>query len=82
MTTDLTCREFVELVTDYFEQALGPGERIRAEQHLVVCTGCAHYLEQMRTSIGLAATLADDQLGRAGCERLLAALDDWGLGRK
>jgi hypothetical protein len=78
MTTDLTCREFVEFVTDYLERALPARERIRCEHHLVICTGCAGYLDQMRATIRLAGTLAsDDELGDAGRERLVAALDEW-----
>ena len=31
---DITCREIVELVTDYVEGALGPEEREAVEMHL------------------------------------------------
>lgn len=48
---DLTCRELVELVTDYLEGALNADERARFEQHLAECEGCRHYLEQMRITI-------------------------------
>jgi anti-sigma factor RsiW len=44
----LVCREFVELVTDYFEGALPDGERVRFEAHLAACDGCTGYLEDMR----------------------------------
>ena len=44
----LVCREFVELVTDYFEDALPDGERVRFEAHLAACDGCDGYLEDMR----------------------------------
>jgi anti-sigma factor RsiW len=44
----LVCREFVELVTDYFEGALPDGERVRFEAHLAACHGCTGYLEDMR----------------------------------
>ncbi|HXF97979.1 MAG TPA: zf-HC2 domain-containing protein [Gaiellaceae bacterium] len=78
MTLDLTCRELVEFASDYLEQALPARERVRCEQHLVLCTGCARYLDQMRAVVRLAGTLAaEDELGEAGRERLLAALDAW-----
>ena len=48
---DLSCREVVELVTDYLEGALGDEERTRFEMHLVYCSGCARYLDQMRGTI-------------------------------
>jgi anti-sigma factor RsiW len=49
----LTCQELVELVTDYFEDALSPAERDRFDAHLSVCPGCEHYLEQMRITMRL-----------------------------
>jgi anti-sigma factor RsiW len=49
----LTCQQLVELVTDYFEDALTPAERDRFDAHLAVCPGCEHYLEQMRITMRL-----------------------------
>ena len=49
MSTDgLTCKEMVEIVTDYLEGALSPEDRSRFEQHLALCDGCTYYVEQMR----------------------------------
>jgi hypothetical protein len=47
----LTCREFVELVTDYLEDALPPEVRARVQAHVDVCDGCRLYLGQMRLTI-------------------------------
>jgi hypothetical protein len=44
----LACREFVELVTDYLEDALPPETRARFEAHLADCDGCTGYLEDLR----------------------------------
>ena len=44
----LVCREFVQLVTDYFEGTLPEAERDRFEQHLSECDGCAGYLKDLR----------------------------------
>ena len=49
----LTCQQLVELVTDYFEDALSPAERDRFEAHVRVCPGCDQYLEQMRITMRL-----------------------------
>jgi hypothetical protein len=49
----LTCREIVELVTDYECAALDAGDRARFEQHLFACTWCMDYLKQMRTTVAL-----------------------------
>ena len=49
--SDVTCRELVELVTDYLEGALDLDDRARFEAHLDSCEGCRAYLSQMRTTI-------------------------------
>jgi anti-sigma factor RsiW len=49
----LTCRELVELVTDYLEGALPAGERERFEAHMAACEGCDAYVEQVRRTIEL-----------------------------
>ena len=41
---ELTCRELVELVTDYHEGALSAGERERFEAHMAACEGCSVYV--------------------------------------
>ena len=53
MDRGLTCRELVELVTDYLEGALPAGERERFEAHLAACEGCDAYVEQVRRTIEL-----------------------------
>ena len=49
----LTCRELVELVTDYVEGALPAAERERFEAHMAACEGCEAYVEQVRSTIRL-----------------------------
>jgi predicted anti-sigma-YlaC factor YlaD len=75
--TDLTCRELVELVTDYLEGALPIHDRLDFERHLVWCSWCRDYLEQMRTTIELSG--APDDAGPASPlrEQLLDAFRDW-----
>jgi hypothetical protein len=78
VTIDLSCREFVDFVTDYLERALPPHERLRCEQHLVVCADCSAYLDGVHATIRLTRALgAEDELGAAGRRRLIAALDEW-----
>jgi anti-sigma factor RsiW len=50
---DLTCRELVELVTDYLEDALPAAERERFEAHMAACEGCDAHFEQVRATIAL-----------------------------
>jgi anti-sigma factor RsiW len=44
----ITCQEFVELATDYLEDALDDETRTRFDDHMAVCPGCETYLEQMK----------------------------------
>ena len=55
----LTCREFVEVLTDYLEGALAPAERAEIERHIVICRGCSNYVEQFRSTIELLGRIAD-----------------------
>jgi anti-sigma factor RsiW len=48
---DLTCRQFVELVTDYLERVLAEEQMGQVRRHLLTCEGCAVYLAQMRATI-------------------------------
>ena len=77
MTSDLTCRDFVEVVTDFHERALPPDDRIRVEQHLVVCSACRRYEQQLRATIRVAVTIQVDDLGPESRRALLASLEDW-----
>ncbi|TKB76296.1 MAG: zf-HC2 domain-containing protein [Nitrospira sp.] len=47
----LTCKKWVEMVTDYLEGSLSLWPRIRFHLHLGLCNGCRHYLQQVRTTI-------------------------------
>lgn len=47
----MRCVDVVELVTDYAEDRLTAGERLRFELHLVGCGACRAYLRQMRQTV-------------------------------
>jgi anti-sigma factor RsiW len=57
----ISCREVVEIVTDYLDGALAPEDRARMETHLEACPPCATYVEQIRTTRRLAAEAELDQ---------------------
>jgi anti-sigma factor RsiW len=69
----ITCQEFVELVTDLLEGQLAEARRIEAEMHMGECPGCGTYLRQIEQTIaGLRALArADDFPGTR--EQALAA---------
>ena len=49
----LTCRELVELVTDYLEGALDPDREHEVREHLTDCAGCLRYLAQIQLTARL-----------------------------
>lgn len=79
-TDELTCKEVVEIVTDYLEGALSPEDRARFDQHLAGCDGCTSYVEQMRETIRLSGMLTEEQVPVAQRERLRQAFRDWKTG--
>jgi anti-sigma factor RsiW len=69
---ELTCKELVELVTDYFDDVLSPETRRRFEEHLTSCPPCQIYLEQMHQTIRGASQLPDEVMSQEGLDVLLA----------
>jgi putative zinc finger protein len=59
---EVTCRQFVELVTEYFEGALEPRTMSQAEEHLVMCDWCVTYVEQIQATIGWLRELRDEPM--------------------
>ena len=76
----MACREFVELVTEYFEGTLSLQDRTRFEQHLVFCTWCVDYLQQMRETLRLAGRLSEKDVPDEAKERLLSVFRQWKRG--
>jgi anti-sigma factor RsiW len=73
----LSCRELVELVTDYLEGALTEEERLRFEEHIDRCGGCRIYLEQIRQTIAVLGHLPVDGLSPDAERELLEAFRGW-----
>lgn len=76
----LTCREIVELLTDYLEGALIARERARVEEHLATCPGCRAYVEQLRTTIGMLGRLREEDVSPGLLSALLRAFRGWRRG--
>jgi anti-sigma factor RsiW len=75
-TQPITCRELVELVTDYLEGQLRPGERERIERHLADCDGCTAYIEQMRFTLRALGSIPEETIPEHAREALLVAFRD------
>lgn len=74
---ELSCEEFVELVTAYLEGDLDRETEGRFVDHLASCPGCDRYLEQFRETIRMLGTLPAESLSARAREDLLAAFRDW-----
>jgi anti-sigma factor RsiW len=79
-TDELACRELVELVTEYLEGTLAPGERRRFEVHLAGCRGCRTYLEQMRQTVVALGRLTEADVAPEAEEALRRAFRRWKRG--
>ena len=77
---DITCRELVELVTDYIEGALAARDRERLEAHLEICSACRDYVDQIRGTIAAVGRVEAESLDPATREGLIAAFREWGSG--
>jgi predicted anti-sigma-YlaC factor YlaD len=80
--TDLTCRELVDLVTDYLDGALPVADSLDFERHLVWCSWCRDYLDQMRTTIELTGSPDYFEPASPLREQLLDAFRDWKRARE
>jgi anti-sigma factor RsiW len=74
---DMTCKELVELVTDYLEGALAEDQRKRFDEHLVLCPHCQTYLEQMLQTIRTVGRLPDESVSPEALDVLLAHFRRW-----
>ena len=54
---EVTCQEFVELLTDYVEGVLDEPTLSLVENHLALCDGCVTYIDQMHVTVAALGTL-------------------------
>ena len=73
----MSCKELVEIITEYIEGTLPPQERQRFEEHLANCPGCQTYLEEMRQTIRAVGRLSEEAIPAEIKEPFLTALRNW-----
>lgn len=74
---DLSCKEVVELVTDYLEDRLPAPQRRRFDQHLKGCDPCVVYIEQMRQTIAAVGRLSEESIPKPALEKLRDQFRRW-----
>jgi anti-sigma factor RsiW len=77
MAEHITCKEVVELVTDYLDRALPADEASLFEQHINFCDGCITYVEQMRSTVTAVGRITEEDVPPETKERLMAAFREW-----
>ena len=77
MTEQITCKELVELITDYLEGNLPEDLRAQVDRHIAGCDGCTNYLDQMQTTIQLTGRIQEENLSSKQRSDLLQLFRDW-----
>ena len=74
---DLSCRDLVELITEYLEGTLPAADRKRFEEHLGICPPCQTYLDQMRQTLRALGRLPRESVSEDARRALLHTFRDW-----
>jgi anti-sigma factor RsiW len=77
---DLTCRELVELVSDYLDGELPDRERARFESHIAACEACTAYVFQMRQTLLVVGAIPPESITPDAERELLEAFRGWKSG--
>jgi anti-sigma factor RsiW len=73
----LSCKELVELITDYVEGDLSRRDRKRFDAHIAGCDGCRAYLGQMRRMILVTGGVTEEQIPEPAKIALLEVFREW-----
>jgi anti-sigma factor RsiW len=76
----LVCRDAVELMTAYLEDALTSRDRARLEAHLDDCPHCSEYLAQLRITIDALDHVEIDELSEETVDDLVDLYRRWQTG--
>jgi len=77
MTTQIACRDLLELITGYLDGALPADVHAAIEEHVAGCDGCTAVLEEFRITIAMTGTLTEEQITPAQRDTMLGAFRDW-----
>jgi anti-sigma factor RsiW len=72
-----TCKEIVDLATEYVEGAMTAARMTQFELHLNFCEGCVAFVEQIRATAAMAGRLSEELIPEETKVRLLDAFRDW-----
>jgi anti-sigma factor RsiW len=73
----MTCRQVVQVLTEYLDGSLPAAEQARVEEHLAGCDACTAFLAQLRTTERVVAGLAPVEVPADLKADLLRAFKDY-----
>ncbi len=76
-SNDRSCKELVELMTEYLENSLPLGEEAQFQAHRAVCPGCRTCLEQMRQTVHAGGHLTEESADATTRYKLLELFRNW-----
>jgi anti-sigma factor RsiW len=74
---DVTCREFAEVITAYFDDAMRRRDRLALEAHFTACPDCARYLAQLRETMRVTGRIELERLSPGARDELMDAFAAW-----
>ena len=74
---EMSCRELVDVITDYLEGTMAQGDRLRFDAHLAECPYCVNYIDQMRAAVGALGELTEESISSEARGELLQAFRGW-----
>ena len=77
MSTQIACRELLELISGYLDGALPAETASAVEAHLATCDGCTMVLDEFRRTIELTGMLTEERITLRQRDTLLAAFRSW-----
>jgi anti-sigma factor RsiW len=78
---EMSCKQLVEVITDYLEGTMAAADRTRFDAHLAECPYCVAYLDQMRETIRALGKLREESLHPDARDELLQAFRGWAASR-
>jgi len=73
----MTCRQVVELMTEYLDGNMPVRDRARFEEHIAGCDGCRAYLAQIRMTRDMLGRSADEAIPESVERELIDAFRQW-----
>ena len=74
---EMSCKELVEVITEYLEGTLPEAERARFDYHLGLCPGCQTYLDQIRLTVRVVGRLSEESIAPEARNEFLKAFRNW-----